>query len=95
MHRWLCLIMLAGLAGACSEPYDENRFIFGVSADRPVKAQGDAQLDQKIKTYLDSRVNQICTLGYDMIRQDLVQAESGQQLVDWEVRCRPYEFSLF
>ncbi len=95
MYRWLCLVALAGLLGACAETYDDNRLNFGISADRPETAASDPQSDQKITAYLDSRLNQICTAGYDILRKDIVPAENKQQLVDWEVRCRPYQLSLF
>jgi hypothetical protein len=94
MIRWLPLAALTVIAAACSTPREPDRLVFGVSADRAASATVPAD-DAAMRRYLDARLNQICTLGYDTVKVDTIAAEAGQQLVDEQARCRDYSFSLF
>ena len=40
------------------------------------------------------KANQLCTLGYKVVRQDTVPAEGGAQIDDNHLRCNPYRPSL-
>jgi hypothetical protein len=94
MHRWLLIAALAVTAGACGTPPQPDRLVFGVSGDRAATtatAAGDADM----RRFLDAKLNQICTLGYDTVKVDTLAAERGKQLVDEEARCRDYSLSLF
>lgn len=90
MRRWLCLAALAVLASACARTTAEpDRLVFGVSGSRPAGA-ASAEADAKMRSFLDWKVSQICTLGYDTVKVDTLAAEENQQLVDEELRCKPY-----
>jgi hypothetical protein len=95
MRGWLCLVGLAGMLAACTTTSPPDRLVFGVSGDRPAAAAGDAQADANMRTFLDAKANQICTLGYDTVKVDTVAAEGDQQIVDEELRCKPYHVTFF
>lgn len=97
MSRWLVLAALAALVSACGTfdgrlPGDPPREVLGVSA--AAAPSGAATMAQAVATN-ERSANQICTRGYERLRQDTVAASAGAKLVDWHVRCRPYVFSMF
>lgn len=94
MMRWLPLLALAVIAAACSTPREPDRLVFGVSGDRAASATTPAD-DAAMRAFLDARVNQICTRGYEKVKVDTIAAEGGRQLVDLQARCLDYRFSLF
>ena len=47
-----------------------------------------------MRQYLDARLNQICTHGYDTVKVETLAAEAGKQIVDEEARCKNYELQL-
>jgi hypothetical protein len=94
MCRWLAVPVLALLATGCNAPRAPDRLVFGVSGDRPAGASSVAA-DDEMRQFLDWRINQICTLGYDTVKVETLPAEENKQLVDEEVRCRDYRLSLF
>lgn len=99
MGRWLVIAAVAGLLGACGTfdgtlPGDPPREVFGVSASQPQAA--DATTAQPKAVATDQwQTGQICTRGYDRLRQDVEAAGDNMQLVDWQLRCRPYALSIF
>lgn len=87
MRFWLSILCVAGLPG-CGHPRDEARYQFGVSATQPgptVAAETPPAAD-----LLAWKANQICTLGYKVVRQDTVPAERGAQIDDNHLQCNPY-----
>jgi hypothetical protein len=94
MIRWLPLAILAVIAAACSTPREPGRLVFGVSGDRAASATSPAD-NAAMRRFLDAQLNQICTLGYDTVKVDTVAAEGDRQLIDEQVRCHDYSFSLF
>lgn len=94
MQRWLPVAALALLAAACSTPREPDRLVFGVSGDRAASATSP-QDDAEMRKFLDAKLNQICTLGYDTVKVETLAAEENRQLVDEEARCRDYSVSLF
>jgi len=49
-----------------------------------------------MRRFLDWKVSQICTLGYDTVKVETLAAEQDMQIVDEELRCKPYRHvSLF
>ncbi|HLJ63417.1 MAG TPA: hypothetical protein VKT70_04880 [Stellaceae bacterium] len=87
-----CVLILAGLLGACGMvDQDPSRDVFGVSASRPASQPNDAKLHQ----YLEGRVLQICTHDYHLEKEEVEQGENQQVLVDWLVRCEPYHLTVF
>jgi hypothetical protein len=94
MHRWLLIAALAATTGACSFPRQPDRVVFGVSGDRAAGATAAAD-DAEMRRFLDARLNEICTLGYDTVKVDTLAAEDNKQLVDEEVRCKNYHLTLF
>jgi hypothetical protein len=98
MRRLLVVAAMGGLLSGCGSlagtlPEDAARDQFGVSASRPGSA-GTSDPDPQVRQLLDWHASQICTGGYDFIQQSFDQAEAGQQIVDWTVRCRPYRLAL-
>ena len=56
----------------------------------------DAASDAEMRRFLDWKVSQICTLGYDTVKVETLAAEQDTQIVDEELRCKPYwHVSLF
>lgn len=94
MRRWLPIAALAFAVAACATPHPPDRLVFGVSGDRQAGA-ASPQADAEMRRFLDAKINQICTLGYDTVKVETLAAEAGKQLVDEEVRCRDYQPSLF
>ena len=105
--RWLILAITAAATAACADAQSDVRYLFhggppadparlaiGVSGER-LAGSASAEADAKMRNYLDSKANQICTGGYDTVTVDTLAAEEGKQLVDEELRCRPYELQLF
>lgn len=94
MRYRLSIALLAGLLAGCSNfPTEPDRMVFGVSGDR---AGGEAspEADAAMRSYLDARINQICTQGFEPTKVDTMAAEDNKQLVDLEARCNEYRFSL-
>ncbi|MGO8919113.1 MAG: hypothetical protein ACLQJR_24695 [Stellaceae bacterium] len=91
MHRWLPIAVIAVVASACSTPHPPDRLVFGVSGDRPAGASS-AEADAEMRQFLDWKLNQICTLGYDTVKVETLAAEADKQIVDEEVRCKDYTF---
>ena len=94
MLRWLPIAALALAAAACSTSHPPDRLVFGVSGDRAAGAAAP-QADAEMRRFLDAKLNQICTLGYDTVKVDTLAAEDGKQLVDEEARCHDYHLTLF
>lgn len=95
MRRWVYLAACAGLLAACTAgTEDPSRDVFGVSAARPAAA-GTSAPDAQVSQVLAWHIAQICTRGHELLKQDFDEAEASLQLVDQQVRCRPYRFSLF
>ena len=105
--RWLILALTAVAVAGCADaqsdlrylfhggpPADPARLVIGVSGQR-VAGSSSAEADQQMRGYLDSRANQICTGGYETVKVDTLAAEEGKQIVDEELRCRPYELRFF
>jgi hypothetical protein len=69
--------------------------VLGVSGDRPA-GTASAESDAEMRRFLDWKVSQICTLGYDTVKVETLAAEQDTQIVDEELRCKPYwHVSLF
>lgn len=94
MHRWLPIVATALVASACTTPHPPERLVFGVSGDRPAGTSSE-QADAQMRQFLDWKLNQICTLGYDTVKVDTLGAEADQQIVDEEARCKNYKLRLF
>lgn len=93
MHRWLSIAMIACAASACSETHPPDRLVFGVSGGRTADASS-AEADAEMRQFLDWKLNQICTLGYETVKVETLAAEAGKQIVDEEARCKDYRFKL-
>jgi hypothetical protein len=93
MHRWLPIAAIAFVASACSTPHPPDRLVFGVSGDRAAGASS-AQADDEMRQFLDWKLNQICTLGYDTVKVETLAAEANMQIVDEEARCKDYSFQF-
>jgi hypothetical protein len=95
MRSWLIVALLGGLAAGCTlTPREPDRTVFGVSGDRAAGASGEAA-DAEMRKFLDAKLNQICTGGYEFVKVDTQPAEGGRQLVDEEARCKDYRVSFF
>lgn len=94
MRVTLSLVFVLLVAAGCtSAPPD--RLVFGVSGERPAGSVG-AESDAEMRRFLDWKVSQICTLGYETVKVDTLAAEQDMQIVDQELRCKPYRHvSLF
>jgi hypothetical protein len=94
MRVTLSLVFVLLLA-ACTTSAPPERLVFGVSGDRPAGST-DAASDTEMRRFLDWKVSQICTLGYDTVKVETLAAEQDTQIVDEELRCKPYRHvSLF
>jgi hypothetical protein len=92
MRRWLPIAALALLAGACSaRPPD--RLVLGVSGDRPAGA-ATPEADAEMRRFLDWKLGQICTLGYETLQVSTLSAEGDVQIVDEQVRCKGYDVTF-
>jgi hypothetical protein len=82
------------LATACTSTPPE-RLVLGVSGARPAGSTGP-ESDAEMRRFLDWKVSQVCTLGYDTVKVETLAAEQDTQIVDEELRCKPYwHVSLF
>jgi hypothetical protein len=91
MRFWVLILLLAGLT-ACGADRNEARYQFGVSGDRPVAADlGDRQASEAL---LDWKARQLCTLGYRIVRQDVMNADSGREIADNHIHCNGYRPSI-
>lgn len=89
MKTWLVLAVAALAAGCVPVERDPGRDVIGVSA--ATRAEADAVDDPAAQKLLAWKAGQICTVpGYDVRKQDVEPAEDNQQIVDWQLRCRPY-----
>jgi len=93
MTRWLPIVVTAFVASACTTEHPPDRLVFGVSGDR-VAGTSSEQADAEMRQFLDWKLNQICTLGYETVRVDTLGAEEGKQIVDEEARCNNYSLKL-
>jgi len=90
MLRRLMMVALAGLTAGClGVSRDAARETIGVSLARPTDAS-NAPADEKQQALLDWKARQVCTNGYDRLKEDIEPAEDNLQIVDWQLRCRPY-----
>ncbi len=88
-------LVFALLLAACTTTAPPERLVFGVSGTRAVDA-ASAESDAEMRRFLDWKVSQICTLGYDTVKVETLAAEQDMQIVDEELRCKPYRHvSLF
>jgi hypothetical protein len=99
MGRWLLGAALAGLLAGCGTftgtvATDPSRTLFGVEVSQPAPPPGDAAAQADAAKTLQWKVSQICTTGYGPVHEDVEPAESDHQIVDWQLRCSPYCFSL-
>ena len=81
----------AGLS-ACSASPNAPRYQFGVSADRPTAATPAD--NQETQALLDWKAKQLCTLGYQIVKQDTIGADQGRQIVDNHIQCNAYRPSI-
>ncbi|HUZ74341.1 MAG TPA: hypothetical protein VMU87_15265 [Stellaceae bacterium] len=98
MGRWLMGAALAAMLAGCgtfdgSLPTDAARTAFGVSATQPGTSEYAAPTPQSLQT-LHWKVAQTCTGGYALERQAVDPGQNGMQFADWQLRCRPYTFSV-
>jgi hypothetical protein len=93
MRSWLSIAAIFAIA-ACSTAREPDRLVFGVASDR-LAGEASAEADAEMRGFLDRKLGQICTLGYDPVKVDTLAAEGNRQLVDEEVRCKDYHVSLF
>jgi hypothetical protein len=77
------------LLAACTTTAPPDRLGLGVSGTRPAGAAG-AESDAEMRRFLDWKVSQICTRGYDTVKVETLAAEQDMQIVDEELRCKPY-----
>jgi hypothetical protein len=101
MGRWAFAVCAALLLQACGTfegtlPPVPNREVIGVSARQPnpgenVTPAPTAAANRK----LDWEESQLCTLGPVRVSEAAEPGDADQQLVDRQVRCAPYEFSMF
>lgn len=87
-------LVFALLLTACTTTAPPERLLFGVSGTRAAGA-ASAESDAEMRRFLDWKVSQICTLGYDTLKVETLAAEQDMQIVDEELRCKPYHPSLF
>ena len=95
MRIALSLVCVLLPLAACTTTAPPERLVFGVSGTRPA-GNSDADGDAEMRRFLDWKVSQICTLGYDTVKVETLAAEQDTQIVDEELRCKPYRHvSLF
>ena len=86
-------VSLARDAGGADTQVDANS---GAQPDVQPNAQPAAQVytrpDAEQEAMLDTKARQICTHGYDVTKGEIEPAEDQQQIVDWNLTCRPYRF---
>ena len=95
------LLMVASLAGlsACGSfsgtvPSDPGRTVLGVVVHQSGAADSAAVAPDTVQK-LEWKTSQLCTQGYVPAAQDSALAEQDEQLVSWDLRCRPYVLSVF
>ncbi len=88
MRVWPGLVF-AALLTACTANAPPERLVFGVSGDRVAEAS-TPEADAEMRRFLDWKLNQICTLGYDTVNVETLAAEENRQIVNENVRCSPY-----
>jgi hypothetical protein len=91
--RFSLLLAVAAMLAACTTAPPE-RLVFGVSGERAAGSASEAA-DAEMRRFLDWKANQICTQGYETVKVDTLAAEEDQQIVDEELRCRPYRWRFF
>jgi hypothetical protein len=87
-------LVVALLLTACTTKAPPERLLLGVSGDRPAGA-ASSESDAQMRRFLDWKVSQICTQGYDTVKVETLAAEQDLQIVDEELRCKPYHLHLF
>jgi hypothetical protein len=92
MRRWLSIAALALLVGACTAT-EPDRLVIGVAGDRPAGA-ATAEADGEMRRFLDWKLGQICTLGYDTVKVDTLPAEGDKQIVNEDARCKGYNVNF-
>ncbi|MGH7087894.1 MAG: hypothetical protein ACREFQ_03250 [Stellaceae bacterium] len=97
MRALICAAALA-LAGCGSfagmVPGAPERDVLGVSADQPRNEATATTATAAATRKLAYKQSQLCTNGVDPVRQDVEPAQQGRALVDWQLRCRPYHFTV-
>jgi hypothetical protein len=102
MGRWIGLAAMLALLGGCGTftgkvATDPARDVLGVSADQPRAGADEAApqpvLDMTARA-LDYKESQICTRGFDPVRQDVEPGSNDRVFADWQFRCKNYHFSL-
>ncbi len=88
MRAWPS-VAVAALLAACTTSAPPERLVFGVSGDR-VAGASSAEADAEMRRFLDWKVNQICTLGYETVKVDTLPAEEDKQIVNEDLRCDQY-----
>lgn len=89
MKAWIVLGLAAAVAGCVPVDRDPAREVFGVSAASG--ADVDTTHDAAAQKLLAWKAAQFCTeSGYDVEKRDVEPAEDHQQILDWQLRCRPY-----
>lgn len=83
MRFWIAILSLAALS-ACADIGDSSRYQFGVSA-----VAGPSAPD-----LLAWKADQLCTLGYRVIKQETLATEDGGRIVDNHLACNSYHPSL-
>ena len=99
MRRWLLPVSLTVVLAGCGSfdgrvAGDPNRQVIGAVTHQPAAADARS-VSPDAGARLEWRVSQLCTTGYDQLREDVEPAESDNQLVDWQLRCRPYALNAF
>jgi hypothetical protein len=74
-------------------PGDDSRDVLGVINHQPTTGDA-ATADPDSLRKVDWQASQLCTQGYQQLGLDIQPAESDQQLVDLDIRCRPYGLSI-
>lgn len=94
MRYEVSLLAIAALLGACSVKAPPERLVLGVSGDRAAGATS-AEADAQMRAFLDHKVSQICTLGYDPANIATLPAESANEIVHEDLRCKNYHLRIF
>lgn len=106
MRRWVTIAAATALVTGCIGVNPEpERDVFGVSAapvapavpTAPAAPAAPAATDNaaaQTDAVLAWKVSQLCTNGAELMKRETVAAEEGQQIVDQQLRCKHYAFSL-
>jgi hypothetical protein len=101
MGRWMVAICAAGLLQACGTidgnvAGNPSREAIGVAIHQPNQADSATPAaTPAAERKLDWEQSQLCTLGATRLSQDVEPGEAEQQIVDRQLRCTPYQFSVF